>query len=141
MKRTRHTPERIVTKLREADAMLAAGKTVAQVVQALGVERADVLALAEPVRRDEGRGGAAAEGTGDRERAGRVARTSARATGGRSDYCVTCAHGSPARSPPPYTNRARRLVPCCQPRLPDSARPRGLWLEFPFSLCPAITSQ
>jgi transposase-like protein len=37
MKRTRHTPEQIVTKLREADAMLAAGKTVAQVVQALGV--------------------------------------------------------------------------------------------------------
>jgi transposase-like protein len=37
MKRTRHTPEQIVTKLREADAMLAAGRTVAQVVQALGV--------------------------------------------------------------------------------------------------------
>lgn len=37
MKRTRHTPEQIVNKLREADAMLAAGKTVAQVVQALGV--------------------------------------------------------------------------------------------------------
>ncbi len=37
MKRTRHTPEQIVNKLREADAMLAAGRTVAQVVQALGV--------------------------------------------------------------------------------------------------------
>jgi len=37
MKRTRHTPEQIVTKLREADAMLAAGRSVAQVVQALGV--------------------------------------------------------------------------------------------------------
>lgn len=37
MKRTRHTPEQIVTKLREAEAMLAAGRTVAQVVQALGV--------------------------------------------------------------------------------------------------------
>lgn len=37
MKRTRHTAEQIVTKLREADAMLAAGRTVAQVVQALGV--------------------------------------------------------------------------------------------------------
>lgn len=37
MKRTRHTPEQIVTKLREADGMLAAGRTVAQVVQALGV--------------------------------------------------------------------------------------------------------
>jgi putative transposase len=37
MKRTRHTPEQIVTKLREADAMMAAGRTVAQVVQMLGV--------------------------------------------------------------------------------------------------------
>ncbi|MCW5775735.1 MAG: transposase [Phycisphaeraceae bacterium] len=37
MKRTRHTPEQIVTKLREAEAMLASGKTVGQVVQALGV--------------------------------------------------------------------------------------------------------
>jgi transposase-like protein len=37
MKRTRHTPEQIVTTLREADAMLAAGRTVAQVVRALGV--------------------------------------------------------------------------------------------------------
>ncbi len=37
MKRTRHTPEQIVTKLREADAMLAAGRTVAQVVQMFGV--------------------------------------------------------------------------------------------------------
>ncbi len=40
MKRTRHTPEQIVNKLREADAMLAAGKTIAQVVQALGVSEA-----------------------------------------------------------------------------------------------------
>lgn len=37
MKRTRHTPEQIITKLREAEAMLAAGRSVAQVVQALGV--------------------------------------------------------------------------------------------------------
>jgi len=36
MKRTRHTPEQIITKLREADAMLAAGRSVGQVVQALG---------------------------------------------------------------------------------------------------------
>lgn len=40
MKRTRHTPEQIVKRLREADAMLAAGQTVAQVVQALGVSEA-----------------------------------------------------------------------------------------------------
>lgn len=37
MKRTRHSAEQIVTKLREAEAMLAAGKTVGQIVQALGV--------------------------------------------------------------------------------------------------------
>ena len=37
MKRTRHSAQQIVTKLREAEAMLAAGKTVAQVVQVLGV--------------------------------------------------------------------------------------------------------
>lgn len=37
MKRTRHTPEQIVTKLREADAMLAAGRSLAQVVQALAI--------------------------------------------------------------------------------------------------------
>lgn len=37
MKRTRHSAEQIVNKLREADAMLAAGRTIAQVVQALGV--------------------------------------------------------------------------------------------------------
>lgn len=40
MKQTRHSPEQIVTKLREADAMLAAGRTIAQVIQALGVSEA-----------------------------------------------------------------------------------------------------
>jgi putative transposase len=40
MKRTRHNPEQIVNKLREADALLAAGRSVAQVVQALGVSEA-----------------------------------------------------------------------------------------------------
>jgi transposase-like protein len=37
MKRTRHSGEQIVTKLREAEAMLAAGRSIAQVVQQLGV--------------------------------------------------------------------------------------------------------
>ena len=37
MKRTRHTAEQIVGKLREADAMLAAGQSIGQVVQRLGV--------------------------------------------------------------------------------------------------------
>jgi len=37
MKRRRHTPEQIVRKLREADAMLADGKTTAEVARALEV--------------------------------------------------------------------------------------------------------
>ncbi len=37
MKRKRHTPEQIIAKLREAEAMLGAGKTIAHVVQQLGV--------------------------------------------------------------------------------------------------------
>ncbi len=37
MKRNRHTPEQVIGKLREADAMLGTGRTIAQVVQQLGV--------------------------------------------------------------------------------------------------------
>ena len=37
MQRTRHTPKQIISKMREADAMLAAGRPVAQIVQHLGV--------------------------------------------------------------------------------------------------------
>ena len=37
MKRTRHSPEQIITKLREADALLGAGESVGRVVQRLGV--------------------------------------------------------------------------------------------------------
>ncbi len=37
MKRKRHTPEQIIAKLREADAVLATGATIAQVVQRLEV--------------------------------------------------------------------------------------------------------
>lgn len=33
----RHTPEQIIRKLREADTMLAVGKTIGQIVQALEV--------------------------------------------------------------------------------------------------------
>jgi putative transposase len=40
MKRIRHNPEQIINKLREADAILAAGKSVAHVVQHLGVSEA-----------------------------------------------------------------------------------------------------
>ena len=37
MKRKRHTPEQIIRKLREAEAMLSAEKTIGQVCQALEV--------------------------------------------------------------------------------------------------------
>ena len=37
MKRTRHHPEQIIKKLRDADAMLASGKTIGQVCQILEV--------------------------------------------------------------------------------------------------------
>jgi len=37
MKRKRHSPEQIIKKLREADAVLGAGGTLGQVVQQLGV--------------------------------------------------------------------------------------------------------
>ena len=37
MKRKRHSPEQIIKKLRDADAMLASGKTIGQVCQALEV--------------------------------------------------------------------------------------------------------
>ncbi len=37
MKRKRHTPEQIIAKLRDADALLGAGQTIGQVVQRLGV--------------------------------------------------------------------------------------------------------
>ena len=39
-KRRRHSPEQIVKKLRDADAMLAAGTTIAEVLQALEVSEA-----------------------------------------------------------------------------------------------------
>jgi putative transposase len=37
MKRTRHSPAQIIHKLRDADGMLAAGRTIGEVCQALGV--------------------------------------------------------------------------------------------------------
>lgn len=39
-KRKRHTPEQVIAKLREAEAMLAGGKTLAQVCQSLEVSEA-----------------------------------------------------------------------------------------------------
>ena len=40
MKRKRHTPEQIIAKLREADALLGGGATIGQVCQKLGVAEA-----------------------------------------------------------------------------------------------------
>ncbi len=40
MKRTRHSPEQIVAKLREADALLAGGTSIGQVCQKLAVSEA-----------------------------------------------------------------------------------------------------
>jgi putative transposase len=40
MKRTRHTPEQVINKLREAETMLAGGRTVARVLQHLDVSEA-----------------------------------------------------------------------------------------------------
>ncbi len=37
MKRTRHTPEQIIRKLREADALLASGASIAEVCRGFGV--------------------------------------------------------------------------------------------------------
>ena len=39
-KRKRHTPEQVIGKLREADAMLSGGASLGQVLQALGVSEA-----------------------------------------------------------------------------------------------------
>ena len=39
-RRTRHSPEQIIRKLRDADAMLAGGKTIGEVCQALEVAEA-----------------------------------------------------------------------------------------------------
>lgn len=43
MKRTRHTPEQVIRKLREADAMLSSGRSMAQVLQHLGVREQTFL--------------------------------------------------------------------------------------------------
>ncbi len=52
-RRKRHGPEQIVRKLRDADAMLNAGKDVAAVLRPWKSAKRR-SALAEPVRRDEG---------------------------------------------------------------------------------------
>jgi hypothetical protein len=52
-KKRRHSPEQIVKKLRDADAMVAAGKTTAEVLQALEVSEAAGLVWTEFLGRDD----------------------------------------------------------------------------------------
>ena len=69
MPKKRHSPEQIVGKLRDADAMLAAGKTIGQACQVLEISEQTVPPLAKSVRRDEGRRGQAVEAAGGGEQA------------------------------------------------------------------------
>ena len=66
MGRKRHTPEQIITALREAEVGLARGKSVKLISREL--RRADVLPVEAGVRRDEGEG-TVPEGARGRERA------------------------------------------------------------------------
>ena len=58
MGRKRHTPEQIITALREAEVGLARGKSVKLISRELGITGADVLPVEAGVRRDEGEPGA-----------------------------------------------------------------------------------
>lgn len=49
-RRRRHTPEQIVAKLRDADAILNAGKELAIVLRTLKYCRGDLLSLTSAVR-------------------------------------------------------------------------------------------
>ena len=69
MGRKRHTPEQIITALREAEVGLARGKSVKLMSRELGINRADVLPVEAGVGRDEGEPGTAPEGARARERA------------------------------------------------------------------------
>ncbi len=55
MKRTRHTPEQVIRKLRDADRMLAEHKSIAEIAKELGVSENTYHRWRNPVRRDEGR--------------------------------------------------------------------------------------
>ena len=69
MGRRRHTPEQIITALREAEVGLANGKTAAMVSRELGISEQTYYPVAEGVWGTEGGSGSAAEGSGARERA------------------------------------------------------------------------
>jgi transposase-like protein len=65
MKRTRHSPEQIIAKLREADARLASGASIGQVCQQLGVSEATFHRSPRRLWGDEGRRGATDDGLVD----------------------------------------------------------------------------
>ena len=66
-RRRRHSPEQIVRKLRDADAMLSAGQDLAAVLAGAGDQRSDLRSLSQPERRDEGRGSGATQAIGGGE--------------------------------------------------------------------------
>jgi transposase-like protein len=68
MKRTRHSPEQIIAKLREADAKLASGVSIGQVCQQLGVSEATFHRSPRRLWRNEGWRGQTTEGAGAGER-------------------------------------------------------------------------
>jgi hypothetical protein len=49
MKRTRHTQEQVINKLRDADAMLSSGRSMAQVLQHLGASEQTFHRCRKPV--------------------------------------------------------------------------------------------
>ena len=69
MGRRRHTPEQIITALREAEVGLANGKTAAMVSRELGISEQTYYRWRKEFWGTEGGSGSAAEGSGARERA------------------------------------------------------------------------
>ena len=78
MSRRRHTPEQIITALREAEVGLANGKNGGDGEPGAGDQRADVLPVAPGVRGDEGGSSSTLQGAGEGER-------TAEASGGEPD--------------------------------------------------------
>ena len=78
MSRRRHTPEQIITALREAEGRSGEGQDGEDGDPGARDQRADVLAVEEGVRGDEGGPGASIQGAAERERA-------AEASGGEPD--------------------------------------------------------
>ena len=74
MGRKRHTPEQIITALREAEVGLARGKSVKLISRELGITEQTYYRWEAGVRRDEGEPGTAPEGARARERAPEASR-------------------------------------------------------------------